>query len=370
MTRSPGDSPSAPASEPGRLPKHQGSYRFLGSFTPAPRTLRIPRRLPSYVRRFYLRAPHPPWFPPPLFFFPFQLFQLPALGHRIFEVTSFLSGYRHSSGGPVAPWVVRRPLNGSQGAAGPVAGCGVGVRPCPPGDVSPPRRCAQALLEHGASVRCAGGTSQDTPLHVAAQHGLEEHTRLYLDHGARVDARNGRGETALSAACGATLRPNEHERRVRLCALLLQRGAAPDARDEDERSPLHKACSQASPDLAHLLLRHGADATALDYGGASPLGRVLQAAACAPQAAPERIVQALLNHGAPTVWPDAFPKVRGGRGPPTPSFVVQGPACLHWVACSVSQTSRNLGTPWGVGKSQVLIPWVWMAKPGFLTVPR
>ncbi|XP_045701662.1 ankyrin repeat and SOCS box protein 18 isoform X2 [Phyllostomus hastatus] len=169
--------------------------------------------------------------------------------------------------------------------------------------------CAQALLEHGASVHCAGGTGQDTPLHVAAQHGLDDHARLYLDRGARVDARNGRGETALSTACGAALQPDQQERGVRLCALLLQRGAAPDARDEDERSPLHKACSQARPDLAHLLLRHGADATALDYGGASPLGRVLQTAACAPQAAPERIVQALLNHGAPTVWPDAFPKV-------------------------------------------------------------
>ncbi|XP_036925130.1 ankyrin repeat and SOCS box protein 18 [Sturnira hondurensis] len=169
--------------------------------------------------------------------------------------------------------------------------------------------CAQALLEHGASVHCAGGASQDTPLHVAAQHGLDEHARLYLDHGARVDARNRRGETALSSACGAALRPEEHERGVSLCALLLQRGAALDARDEDERSPLHKACSQVRPDLVHLLLCHGADATALDYGGASPLGRVLQAAACAPQAEPERIVQALLNHGSPTVWPDALPKV-------------------------------------------------------------
>ncbi|XP_054426425.1 ankyrin repeat and SOCS box protein 18 [Pteronotus mesoamericanus] len=169
--------------------------------------------------------------------------------------------------------------------------------------------CAQVLLEHGASVHRAGGSGQDTPLHVAAQHSLDEHARLYLDHGARVDARNGRGETALSTACGTALRPDEHERCLRLCALLLRHGAAPDARDEDERSPLHKACGRASPDLAHLLLRHGADAAALDYGGASPLGRVLQTAACAPQAAPERIVQALLNHGAPAVWPDSFPKV-------------------------------------------------------------
>nr|XP_008536741.1 PREDICTED: ankyrin repeat and SOCS box protein 18 [Equus przewalskii] len=60
--------------------------------------------------------------------------------------------------------------------------------------------CAQALLEHGASVQRAGGSGGDTPLHVAAQHGLDEHARLYLGRGAPVDARNGRGETALGAA--------------------------------------------------------------------------------------------------------------------------------------------------------------------------
>lgn len=164
-----------------------------------------------------------------------------------------------------------------------------------------------------------GGAGLDTPLHVAAQRGLDEHARLYLGRGARVDARNGRGETALSAACGAEARgPEEQERGLRVCALLLRRGAAADARDEDERSPLHKACGHARPGLALLLLQHGADAAALDYGGSSPLARVLQAAALAPQAEHQRTVQALLNHGAPTLWPDAFPKVRVAGHLPLP----------------------------------------------------
>ncbi|KAM6178447.1 ankyrin repeat and SOCS box protein 18 [Rhynchocyon petersi] len=170
--------------------------------------------------------------------------------------------------------------------------------------------CAQALLEHGASVHLEGGVALDTPLHVAARHGLDEHVRLYLGRGARVDTRNGRRETALSVACGAAWSPEEHARSLRLCKLLLRRGADVDARDEDERSPLHKACGRAHPDLVLLLLQHGADAGALDYGGASPLVRALQTAACAPEpAAPQRSVQALLNHGSPSVWPDAFPKV-------------------------------------------------------------
>nr|XP_040124068.1 ankyrin repeat and SOCS box protein 18 [Ictidomys tridecemlineatus] len=76
--------------------------------------------------------------------------------------------------------------------------------------------CAQALLEHGASVQLPGGAGGDTPLHVAAQHGLDEHAHLYLGHGARVDARNRRGETALSLACGAARKPDEHARCLRL----------------------------------------------------------------------------------------------------------------------------------------------------------
>uniref|UniRef100_I3NE39 Ankyrin repeat and SOCS box containing 18 n=1 Tax=Ictidomys tridecemlineatus TaxID=43179 RepID=I3NE39_ICTTR len=79
--------------------------------------------------------------------------------------------------------------------------------------------CAQALLEHGASVQLPGGAGGDTPLHVAAQHGLDEHAHLYLGHGARVDARNRRGETALSLACGAARKPDEHARCLRLCVL-------------------------------------------------------------------------------------------------------------------------------------------------------
>ncbi|XP_014640999.1 PREDICTED: ankyrin repeat and SOCS box protein 18 [Ceratotherium simum simum] len=80
-----------------------------------------------------------------------------------------------------------------------------------------------------------------------------------------------------------------------------------------------KSCSSASsPALslqsvcprgvqcAQALLEHGASVHgASGAGGDTPL----HTAACAPQAAPQRTVQALLNHGSPTVWPDAFPKV-------------------------------------------------------------
>lgn len=240
-----------------------------------------------------------------------------------------------------------------------MAGCGYQGPPLP-GPVtsfSLPRRCTQALLKHGASVHRTGGTDRDTPLHVAAQRGLDEHASLYLGHGAHVDARNDRGETALSTACGMVRRPEEYGRCLRLCALLLQHGAAADARDEDERSPLHKACGHAPPGLARLLLRHGANPAALDYGGTSPLGRVLQTAACSPHATPQHTLQELLNHGSPTVWPDAFLKVRGGQGTSHTELCHAGtwPAG-HLGACSASQTSSVPGTPWGLVKLHTLMP--------------
>lgn len=246
----------------------------------------------------------------------------------------------------------------------------------------------QALLEHGASVQLPGGAGRDTPLHVAAQHGLDEHAHLYLGHGARVDARNRRGETALSLACGAARKPDEHARCLRLCALLLQRGAAADARDEDERSPLHKACGHARHSLARLLLRYGADAGALDYGGASPLARVLQTAACAPQAAPQLTVQALLNHGSPTVWPDAFPKVRmlGWHAPrmairgrwrkSIPRELCHAEAGLgSWLCMQRFQTLRGPGPPgrfWDGGSafltSSQVRPRLLILEPHFLRI--
>ncbi|ELK14364.1 Ankyrin repeat and SOCS box-containing protein 18 [Pteropus alecto] len=118
---------------------------------------------------------------------------------------------------------------------------------------------------------------------------------------------------------------------------LLGRGADPNA-SPGGRGPLHEACLGGHTACAQLLLQRRADPDLLSAEGLAPLhlcrtvaslgserfehcylNRVtcrssirqlqIQTVACAPQAAPERTVQALLNHGSPTVWPDAFPKV-------------------------------------------------------------
>lgn len=57
----------------------------------------------------------------------------------------------------------------------------------------------QILLEHGARVNTANERGQ-TPLHVAAIHGAVDAARLLVKHGARTDLRTRSGETAWQIA--------------------------------------------------------------------------------------------------------------------------------------------------------------------------
>ncbi|XP_054236901.1 ankyrin repeat and SOCS box protein 18 [Indicator indicator] len=167
--------------------------------------------------------------------------------------------------------------------------------------------CAKLLLGHGASVNLASEDSGETALHVAARHCLCDHARLYLRHGAHVDARSTREETALNVLCGQA--PGTGEGCLQLCRLLAAHGANIDAWDETRRSPLHKACGAANAILVRFLLQHGADVNAIDYGGVSPLCCVLQTAAFKSELQPHLTVQLLLNHGSQKIWPPAFVKV-------------------------------------------------------------
>ncbi|XP_035424428.1 LOW QUALITY PROTEIN: ankyrin repeat and SOCS box protein 18 [Cygnus atratus] len=171
--------------------------------------------------------------------------------------------------------------------------------------------CAKLLLRHGAAVNLPSEEAGETALHVAARHGLYDHAHLYLRHGARVDARSVREETAMGVLCshapGTT--GSDDDDLLRLCRLLAAHGADLDARDEGHRSPLHKACRAANSTLARFLLRRGADVNAIDYDGLSPLGCALQAAAFRRERRPHQAVQLLLNHGSQKIWPPAFAKV-------------------------------------------------------------
>ncbi|NXX47472.1 ASB18 protein, partial [Tricholaema leucomelas] len=167
--------------------------------------------------------------------------------------------------------------------------------------------CAKLLLRHGATVNLTTEDSGETALHVAARHYLCDHARLYLRHGAHIDAHSAQEETALSVLCRQA--PSTGEGCLQLCQLLAAHGASINTLDETQRSPLHKACGAANATLVRFLLQHGADVNAIDYGGVSPLCCVLQSAAFKRELQPHLTVQLLLNHGSWKIWPPAFAKV-------------------------------------------------------------
>ncbi|KAF4087513.1 hypothetical protein AMELA_G00071470 [Ameiurus melas] len=169
--------------------------------------------------------------------------------------------------------------------------------------------CAKHIIQFGAAINGCSLDANDTPLHVAARHGLLAHVDLYLRHGAAMECQNDEGQTPLNAACSY---PHEHaalERYAQVCQRLVEAGAKVGTGDADNRTPLHMACKNANPKIVELLLRNGASVNDMDYGGEAPMHNILKMVAYKLEHEPERIVQELLNYGSIRVWPGALPKV-------------------------------------------------------------
>lgn len=172
--------------------------------------------------------------------------------------------------------------------------------------------CAKALVRYGAKVNLPNEEEDETPLHVAARHGLPHHAQLYLRFGACVNHSSCAGETPLGVVCGVAPEKtddNQDEQYLEICRLLLAYGAKINSSDKERRSPLHKAARNVQLKLVELLLDQGADINAIDYNGCSPLSRVLQSSVVRQEWEPHRVVQTLLNRGSIKVWPQALLKV-------------------------------------------------------------
>ena len=84
-----------------------------------------------------------------------------------------------------------------------------------------------------------------------------------LNKGANVDARDENQKTPLHRACG--------EGHMEVAMALVDRGADVDARDEAQATPLHDACVKGHINVVNKLLDMGADVNARDLAEMTPL---------------------------------------------------------------------------------------------------
>ena len=127
------------------------------------------------------------------------------------------------------------------------------------------------LLKHGAEVNRRDKNNQ-TPLHVAMQTNQLRFAGFLLEHGADANAEN-QGMTPLHMLLDSWIYEEDvldHGK------LLLKHGVEVNRRDKDNQTPLHLAIRTNQFRLAWILLAHGADASAKNSHGITPLDMLMQ----------------------------------------------------------------------------------------------
>ena len=113
------------------------------------------------------------------------------------------------------------------------------------------------LLDQDASLANAWASDGYQPLGLASFFGHVDAARLLLDRAAEVNSasRNDMKVMPLHSA-GATSDP---EARYAIAKLLLEHGADPNARQQDDFTPLMAADQNGDERLRELLIEHGAE---------------------------------------------------------------------------------------------------------------
>lgn len=114
------------------------------------------------------------------------------------------------------------------------------------------------------AVNAPAGSPARTLLQVVAEAGLDEPARLLLELAPSVDFKGEDGKTALHLAA-------EGNHAVVAQDLLARGRANVDARDAEGRTPLHLAANRGHARVGRVLMRFGADPSAPDRAGMTPL---------------------------------------------------------------------------------------------------
>jgi cytohesin len=112
------------------------------------------------------------------------------------------------------------------------------------------RAMVELLLSRGADVNSKEVTEQ-TPLHIAANKGFQAVVEVLLANKADVNAQDNSGNTPLHLVAGGG--------QVKIIQMLLAAGANPNAENKEERTPLSFAAESGSLEIVKILLAAKAD---------------------------------------------------------------------------------------------------------------
>ncbi|GAA0903748.1 ankyrin repeat domain-containing protein [Virgisporangium aurantiacum] len=148
-------------------------------------------------------------------------------------------------------------------------------------------------------------------LGMAAYYGHADACAWILDRGGAIDIRDAAGRTPLLTGVWALSAKANQEHILAAVRLLLERGAAADAADDEGLTVLHHAvsCVDAAPELVEELLARGADPSARSMSGQTVLTRAARDKHVAG-------VRALLAHGAD-------PRLCDGQGRDALSYALE-----------------------------------------------
>lgn len=124
------------------------------------------------------------------------------------------------------------------------------------------------FVEHGVDVSTPPQPDAKPPLHWAALHNQPGIAKFLLNHGAKVNAVDAGGRTALHAAAGAS------EENVAVIQFLLDSGAQVDARARNGATPLQSAAAAGNKNVVQRLLDRGAEVDARDSRGVTAMQTV------------------------------------------------------------------------------------------------